>query len=79
MGCVPLFPSWPPLPLWERGVGETLACGTGAAATAFLAHQQGQVGSEVVIRLRGGELKVELAVEGALIVGPANMVFLGVL
>lgn len=67
------------LRVWERGVGETLACGTGAAATAFLAHRQGQVGSEVVMRLRGGDLKVYLTEEGAWIEGPANTVFRGVL
>jgi diaminopimelate epimerase len=67
------------LRVWERGVGETLACGTGAAATAFLAHRQGQVGSEVVMRLRGGDLKVELTEQGAWIEGPANTVFEGVL
>lgn len=65
------------LRVWERGVGETLACGTGAAATAFLAHQQGYVGRQVTMRLRGGNLKVELATEGAWIEGPAETVFSG--
>jgi diaminopimelate epimerase len=65
------------LRVWERGVGETLACGTGAAATAFLAHQQGRVGESVAVRLPGGELLVELDAAGAWIEGPANFVFSG--
>jgi diaminopimelate epimerase len=63
--------------VWERGVGETLACGTGAAATAYLAHQQGLVGPTVSMRLRGGVLRVDLAAQGAWIEGPANTVFVG--
>ncbi len=65
--------------VWERGVGETLACGTGAAATAFLAHAQGLVGPTVLMRLRGGPLRVDLTDQGAWIEGPANTVFEGVL
>jgi diaminopimelate epimerase len=59
------------LRVWERGVGETLACGTGAGATAYLAHRQGRVGSEVTIRLRGGELRVSIDHNGVWIEGPA--------
>ncbi len=65
------------LRVWERGVGETLACGTGAAATAYLANQQGLVGNEVLLRLRGGNLNVILDAEGAWIEGPAEFVFSG--
>jgi len=65
------------LRVWERGVGETLACGTGAAATAYLAHQQGRVGSTVTMRLAGGSLRVDLTEDGAWIEGPANTVFRG--
>ena len=65
--------------MWERGVGETLACGTGAAAAAFNAYQQGLVGATSRVQLRGGELKVHLTSEGAWIEGPANTVFRGVL
>jgi diaminopimelate epimerase len=64
--------------VWERGVGETLACGTGAAATAFLAYEQGYVDAAVSMRLRGGVLLVELDDDGAWIEGPANAVFSGV-
>lgn len=46
--------------VWERGCGETLACGTGACAAAVVAHKLGKVEDEVVVRLRGGDLKVKL-------------------
>jgi diaminopimelate epimerase len=67
------------LRVWERGVGETLACGSGAAATAFLAREQGYVDSSVAVRLLGGELKVDLDEAGAWIEGPARAVFSGVI
>lgn len=63
--------------VWERGVGETLACGTGAAATAFIANQQGLVGTRVAMQLRGGTLLVSLEDDGAWIEGPAETVFSG--
>lgn len=65
------------LRVWERGVGETLACGTGAAATAYLAHRQGRVGPEVRMRLLGGELNVTIDGDGTWIEGPAEVVFQG--
>ena len=65
------------LRVWERGVGETLACGTGAAATAFLAHQLGKVGRSVAMELNGGTLRVDLTDDGVWIEGPAETVFRG--
>ncbi len=65
------------LRVWERGVGETLACGTGAAAATYAAHEAGDVARRVVVELPGGELVVELTDEGAWIEGPANVVFTG--
>lgn len=65
------------LRVWERGVGETLACGSGAAAAAFLAHEQGYVDSSATVRLLGGELRVDLDEDGAWIEGPAKTVFSG--
>jgi diaminopimelate epimerase len=65
------------LRVWERGVGETLACGTGAAATAYLAHRQGKVAAEVTMRLPGGELRVSIDEDGVWIEGPAQKVFAG--
>ena len=46
--------------VWERGVGETLSCGTGACAAAAVAHRRGLVGDHVVVHVPGGELTVEL-------------------
>jgi diaminopimelate epimerase len=67
------------LRVWERGVGETLACGTGAAATAAAAHALGLTGSRVIIHLPGGTLAVELIDGVAWIEGPAVTVFSGTL
>ena len=46
--------------VWERGVGETLSCGTGACATAAVAHHRGLVGERVTVHVPGGDLMVEL-------------------
>lgn len=46
------------LRVWERGVGETQACGTGACATMALLHDRGLVDDDVAIRLPGGVLNV---------------------
>jgi diaminopimelate epimerase len=50
--------------VWERGVGETLSCGTGACATAAVAHHRGLVGERVTVHVPGGDLIVELPREG---------------
>jgi diaminopimelate epimerase len=44
---------------WERGSGETWACGTGAAAVAAVGHRLGKTGSRLTLRLTGGELLLE--------------------
>jgi diaminopimelate epimerase len=46
--------------VWERGVGETLSCGTGACASAAVAHRRGLVGERVTVHVPGGDLTVEL-------------------
>ena len=46
--------------VWERGVGETLSCGTGACAAAAVAHRRGLVGERVTVHVPGGDLVVEL-------------------
>lgn len=44
--------------VWERGVGQTLACGTGACATGVASVLTGQTSREVIIHLKGGDLKI---------------------
>jgi diaminopimelate epimerase len=46
------------LRVWERGVGETLACGTGACAAVIAGIRLGLVAEDVSVRLPGGELMV---------------------
>jgi len=64
---------------WERGVGETLACGSGACAVAVVAMLRGVVDDEVRIELRGGELEISWKGGGAPVImtGPAAEVFTG--
>lgn len=63
---------------WERGVGETLACGTGACAVAVAAHLRGKIGRQCTIELRGGTLEIEWTASGALrMTGPAREVATG--
>ena len=49
------------LRVWERGVGETLACGTGACAAVIAGNRLGLVAEDVRVRLPGGELMVSWA------------------
>lgn len=63
--------------VWERGVGETPASGTGATAAAFAAHQKELTGSVLTVELRGGELEISLDDAGAWMVGPARLVYSG--
>ncbi len=64
--------------VWERGSGETMACGTGACATAVAAFTTGRTGRKVTVSLPGGDLIIELTPEGKVIMtGPATEVFTG--
>jgi diaminopimelate epimerase len=65
--------------VWERGIGETLACGTGAAAAAAVAHRAGLTDRAVTVMLPGGPLQVEIAGDAVWIEGPARRVFAGTL
>jgi diaminopimelate epimerase len=66
--------------VWERGVGETLACGTGACATLVAASLAGLVERAGVVELPGGELVVRWAEDGHVyMTGPAEEVFTGVI
>lgn len=64
--------------VWEKGVGETLACGSGACAIAVLAQLQDYINSKVDIKLPGGILGVEWDGTGEVFLsGPAEIVFSG--
>ncbi len=69
------------LRVFERGSGETLACGSGACAAAVVGIEQQVLQSPVVIRLPGGSLTIEWAGRGhpVLMTGPAVTVFAGVM
>jgi diaminopimelate epimerase len=64
---------------WERGTGETLACGSGACAVAVVSMLRGVVDRRVTIALRGGELAIEWPSDDAhvMMTGPAAEVFTG--
>ena len=65
--------------VWERGSGETWACGTGACATAVAACLNGfcKKGEDITVRLRGGELVINYTDETVIMTGPASTVFEG--
>jgi diaminopimelate epimerase len=60
--------------VWERGVGETLSCGTGVCASAAVAHRRGLVGEHVTVRVPGGIHEVDLG-ETIRLHGPVTYVF----
>ena len=65
--------------VWERGAGITLACGSGACATAVAAHLRGLTGRRVTLQLDGGLLEVDWREDGVWMTGPVARVFDGVL
>jgi diaminopimelate epimerase len=60
--------------VWERGCGETLACGTGTCAAVAAANKLGLVGNKVTVHMLGGDLQVEVA-ETLFLSGAAEKVF----
>jgi len=65
--------------VWERGTGETLACGTGACASAAAAIWLGKTQNQVTVHLRGGDLNIrrESGNSSVFMTGPATEVFRG--
>ena len=64
--------------VWERGVGETLACGTGACAAFAAANLLGKIGNTCTVHLVGGDLHIEYADGKMLMTGPAEKSFEGI-
>lgn len=62
---------------WERGVGRTLACGTGTCACAAVLNRLGLVDARVEARLSGGVLTIEIEGRHIFMTGPAQIVFEG--
>lgn len=64
---------------WERGSGETLACGTGAAAVCVAGVLTGRTERKITVNLRGGDLQLEWnsANNHVFKTGPATVVFSG--
>lgn len=67
------------LRVYERGAGETLACGTGACAAVALGHQWGMLADSVTVELTGGQLQIDWSGPGSsmLMTGPATQVYEG--
>jgi len=64
--------------VWERGSGETLACGTGASASVVAAGLNGKAARSCAVKLRGGDLAIEwVGNDHVLLTGPAVEVFSG--
>jgi len=64
------------LRVWERGSGETLACGTGACAAVVAGVLTGRCGRHVVVSLRGGDLEIDYRDDGTVeMTGPSVEVF----
>jgi diaminopimelate epimerase len=63
--------------VWERGVGETEACGTGACAAAAAFHHWGRVGRAVTVRQPGGSVALDLRPDGTVtLAGPSQRIAL---
>ncbi|HTY75179.1 MAG TPA: diaminopimelate epimerase [Candidatus Nanoarchaeia archaeon] len=62
--------------VWERGCGETFACGTGTCASVAAANKLAKVKDKVTVHLLGGDLQVDVA-KTLLMTGPASKVFEG--
>ena len=65
--------------VWERGSGETLACGTGACAAAVASVLNGycEIDQDILVHLRGGDLIVRYTNDAVFMTGGAEFAFSG--
>src|SRR3989344_876113 len=62
--------------VWEMGAGATLACGTGACASAFAAYKDNRTGKKIKVKLPGGILNIEIKDDNRVMMsGPAEYIF----
>lgn len=61
--------------VWERGCGQTLACGTAACASFTIAKKEGRIGEKAAVELPGGVLTIEEKNGRILMSGPAEVIF----
>ena len=62
---------------YERGVGWTLACGTGSAASSYITYKKGLVDKDVTVHEMMGDLHVSIKDDGIHLTGPARVVYVG--
>jgi diaminopimelate epimerase len=73
-----LSPSHIRMRVWERGIGITQACGTGACAVVVAAARRNLAGRKAIVTLDGGDLMIEWRDDGhVLMTGPATLSFRG--
>ena len=65
------------LRVWERGCGETFACGTGSCATVAVLNKLNLIDKNCIVKLKGGDLKIELVNDEIFMTGNAVKVFVG--
>ncbi len=67
------------LRVYERGVGETRACGTGACAAVAIGHHRGELDTRVIVSLTGGNIEIDWPNQSTMIemTGPCSTVFEG--
>lgn len=65
--------------VWERGSGETMACGTGACAVMYASYLNGYCKEKTTVELLGGKLEIEFLDGHIFMTGPATTVFKGVI
>ncbi len=76
--CRVVNPNEVEVQVWERGAGETLACGTGACAVVVAGVLQGKLDRQASVHLPGGTLQIEWSPEGPVFMeGPAVEVYVG--
>lgn len=63
--------------VWERGVGETLACGTGACASAAISAKKGYTSDKINVELKGGNLKINIKNDNIYMTGNTKLVYEG--